>query len=115
MRRWHFGEPLGEEDSVVPQRVKIPDARGFAVAASLIEPARGGVVVARRRLDDEKSRFTLSKPPLDLLEEQSSATGSLEIRMHGDPIEVVYSIGARRGAVAHVADELFAPTAIANE
>ena len=59
-------DELGEDDPVVPGCIEIPDARGFAISALVVEPAGRLVIGPRRRLDDDQTSVTLREPELDL-------------------------------------------------
>src|SRR5947208_2060947 len=70
--------------------------------------ARGGVVGARRGLNDDQSSVVRREPLLDRPQERGAQSGALPRGIDDDPVEVEGPGGTGCGAPAGVADELIA-------
>src|SRR5207249_6760893 len=80
----------------------------LGVPASLVESARGGVVGARRGLNDDQSSVVRREPLLDRPQERGAQSGALPRGIDDDPVEVEGPGGTGCGAPAGVAHELIA-------
>src|SRR2546428_5392538 len=77
----------------------------LGVAAPLVEGARGRVVSAGRRLDDDQSSPVRPQPVLDGAQQLGTEPLALPGGVDDDPIEVEGPLGARRRPPARVPDE----------
>src|SRR5205823_763774 len=96
------------DHQIVTGRVVAGDQRRASVAASLVEGARGPVVGAGRRLDDDEPPVIRRELGLDGRQQLGADPLALPRGIDDDPVEVVGPGRPGRGAPAGVAHELFA-------
>src|ERR1043166_7267493 len=99
---------LGVDHQIVARRVVRWDGRSPGISASLIEPARRGIVGTRACLYHHQPCGVGHAALLDFPQELGPNPLPLPHTIHDDPIEIERTFGARRRAPARVADHLLA-------
>src|SRR2546425_4274684 len=84
------------DHQVVARGVVAREPGRLGVAAPLVEGARGRVVGAGRRLDDDQSSPVRPQPVLDGAQQLGTEPLALPAGVDDDPIEVEGPLGARR-------------------
>src|SRR5918996_155311 len=96
------------DHQVVTRRVIRRNHRGPGVAACLVEPPRGGVILPPRGLHDDEPTAVSRQQAFDLRQEPAPDAASMPGRVHDDPVQVVRALRAWPGAPAGVAHEAVA-------